>query len=67
MRKIVAFVLIIITGYLLTRFGPWYLIALAGLLGGLILKNQWSGLLIGFFVTGFAAAAGGSLAKVLKQ
>ena len=114
MRKIVAFVLIIIAGYLLTRFGPWYLIALAGLLGGLILKNQWSGLLIGFLggfslwgihigfltgfsesdlparmaqlftlpsetililvsalvgglVIGFAGAAGGSLARVLKK
>ena len=48
MKKILAFIIIIFMGYLLTSFGPWYLIALAGLLGGLVLKNQWAGLLIGF-------------------
>lgn len=48
MKTILAFIIIIFLGYLLTSFGPWYLIALAGFAGGLILKNQWSGLLIGF-------------------
>lgn len=48
MKKLLSLVLIMILGFLLTSFGPWYLIALAGLLGGLILRNQWSGLLIGF-------------------
>ena len=114
MKKLFALVLIMILGFLLTSFGPWYLIALAGLLGGFILRNQWSGLLIGFLggfslwgihiglitsfsesdlpvriaqlftlpsetililvsalvgglVSGFAAAAGGSLASVFKQ
>lgn len=114
MKKFIAFILIIILGYLLTSFGPWYLMALAGLAGGLFLKKQWSGLLIGFLagftlwavhiwllsnasesdlparmarlftlpndtvlmlvsalvgglVTGFSAAAGGSLAQVIKK
>ncbi|MEO0340019.1 MAG: hypothetical protein AAF242_12490, partial [Bacteroidota bacterium] len=53
MKKLFSFLLIIIMGYLLTSFGPWYLIALAGFFGGIILKNQWSGLLIGF-LAGFA-------------
>jgi hypothetical protein len=48
MKKIVAFLLIVILGYVFTSFGPWYLIALAGFAGGLVLKNQWNGLLIGF-------------------
>ena len=48
MKKIVAFILIVVLGYLLTSFGPWYLIALAGFAGGLVLKNQWKGLFIGF-------------------
>lgn len=48
MKNIVAFIAIIVLGYLLTSFGPWYLIALAGLVGGLIIKKQWFGLLIGF-------------------
>lgn len=114
MKKFLSLVLIMILGFLLTSFGPWYLIALAGLLGGLILRNQWSGLVIGFLggfflwgihigfiasvsesdlpariaqlftlpsdtililvsaligglVSGFAGAAGGSLARVFKQ
>ena len=53
MKKILAFIFIIVIGYLTTRFGPWYLMALAGFAGGLILKDQWSGLLIGF-LAGFA-------------
>ena len=48
MKKLISFLLIAILGYFLTSFGPWYLIVVAGFLGGLILKNQWSGLLIGF-------------------
>jgi hypothetical protein len=48
MKKFVAFLLIVILGYLLTSFGPWYLIAIAGFVGGLVLSNQWKGLLIGF-------------------
>jgi hypothetical protein len=48
MKKLLSFLLIITLGFLLPLFGPWYLVALAGLCGGLLLKNQWSGLLIGF-------------------
>nr|WP_299345172.1 hypothetical protein [Allomuricauda sp.] len=48
MKKLITFLLIGIIGFLLTLIGPWYLIALAGFCGGLLLKNQWSGLLIGF-------------------
>ncbi|OZV70094.1 hypothetical protein [Winogradskyella aurantia] len=48
MKKFLTFVLIITLGYFLTILGPWYLIALAGFLGGLALKNQWIGFLIGF-------------------
>lgn len=48
MKKIVAFIAIIVLGYLLTGFGPWYLMALAGFAGGLLIKKQWTGLLIGF-------------------
>jgi len=111
MKKIAAFLLIVVLGYLLTSFGPWYLVAIAGFVGGILLKKQWSGLFIGFlagftlwsvhiwlmtnasesdlparmaqlfslpndtvlilvsaliggFVAGFGAAAGGSLSKV---
>ena len=114
MKKLLAFLLIIVLGFVLTSIGPWYLLVLAGLSGGLILGNQWSGLLIGFlggftlwavhigfmtsssesdlpakmaqlftlpndtililvsaliggFLTGFAAATGGSLAKVIGR
>lgn len=48
MKNIVALILIIALGWLFTWFGPWYLVALAGFIGGLITANQWRGLLIGF-------------------
>ena len=48
MKKLVAFILIILLGYGLTLFGPWYLVAAAGFVGGLIIRRQWQGLLIGF-------------------
>lgn len=48
MKKFVAFTLIVILGYLLTSFGPWYLIAIAGFAGGLVLSKQCHGFLIGF-------------------
>jgi len=114
MKKFVAFILIVILGYVLTSFGPWYLIAIAGFAGGFLIKKQLTGLFIGFLagfslwtvhiwlmtnasesdlparmaqiftlpndtllilvsaligglVTGFGAAAGGSLSKVMKS
>jgi MFS family permease len=48
MKKVIAFLLIIALGYLATSYGPWYLIVIAGFLGGLLIRNQWQGLLIGF-------------------
>ena len=49
MKRLAAFLSIVVLGYLLTSFGPWYLIALAGFAGGWLLKNLWPGLLIGSF------------------
>ena len=48
MKSILAFLVIVAVGYLITAVGPWYLIAVAGFAGGWIIKNQWRGLLIGF-------------------
>ncbi len=48
MKKVLAFILIIIIGYFATLKGPWYLIIIAGFLGGLLIRNQWQALLIGF-------------------
>ena len=42
-----------VLGWLLPTMGPWYLIALAGLGGGLVLTRSWLALLIGFAI-GFA-------------
>jgi len=43
-------VLMAILGWLLPTFGPWYLIALSGFGGGLLLSRSWFALLIGFLV-----------------
>ena len=48
MKKAMAFILIIGIGFLGTKYGPWYMMAFAGFAGGLILKNQWRALLVGF-------------------
>lgn len=53
MKSIVAFLVIVVVGYLSTAFGPWYMMAFAGFAGGLIVKDPWRGLLIGF-LAGFA-------------
>jgi hypothetical protein len=42
--------LMAILGWLLPTLGPWYLIALAGFGGGLLLSRSWLALLIGFVV-----------------
>ncbi len=39
-----------VSGWLLPTFGPWYLIALAGFGGGLVLSRPWLALLLGFVV-----------------
>lgn len=48
MKSILAFLVIVVVGYLSTAFGPWYLIAVAGFAGGWIIQHQWRGLLVGF-------------------
>ncbi len=48
MKKAIAFILMIAIGFFAAKFGPWYMMAFAGFAGGLILKNQWHALLIGF-------------------
>jgi hypothetical protein len=46
-------IIMAILGWLLPTLGPWYLIALAGFGGGLVLTRTWLALLLGFAI-GFA-------------
>ncbi len=48
MKKLIGFVLIIVIAYFATQYGPWYLVAVAGFIGGLFINNQWQGLILGF-------------------
>ena len=48
MKSFLAFLIIVVVGYLATAFGPWYLIAVAGFAGGWVVQHQWRGLFIGF-------------------
>ena len=48
MKNILAFIIIIALGWGLTYLGPWYLVAVAGFIAGLLIANQWRAFLIGF-------------------
>lgn len=45
--------IMVILGWFLPTIGPWYIIALAGFGGGIVLKRSWVAFFIGFMV-GFA-------------
>lgn len=52
MKNIIAFIAIIVLAFTFTFVGPWYLVALAGFIGGFMVKNQWRALLIGLLAGG---------------
>ena len=48
MKNLVAFICIVVIAYFGTQYGPWYMVALAGLVGGLIAGKPWPAFLIAF-------------------